>query len=262
VHFICVGTPQQAGCYRADLSALDACIGTLAPLLDRTCLVVGKSTVPVGTAVRLAGQLTQPAPAGRTAELAWNPEFLREGPAVHDTLRPDRIVIGVCSARAEQMLREVYAEPLAAGVPLVVTDLATSELVKVAANAFLATKISFINAMTELCEAAQADVVHLAEALGHNPRTGHRGLRPGLGFGGGCLPRTSARSWPGPGSSGPRMPCASWRTWTRSTRGAAPGWCRWPATCSAGQWPGGPWACSAPHSSRIPTTSGIPRCWR
>ena len=151
--------------------------------------MVGKSTVPVGTAARLAGQLSGLAPAGRAAELAWNPEFLREGSAVHDTLRPDRIVIGVRSARAEEMLREVYAGPLAAGVPLVVTDLATAELVKVAANAFLATKISFINAMAELCEAAQADVVHLAEALGHDPRIGHRGLRPGLGFGGGCLPK-------------------------------------------------------------------------
>jgi len=189
VHFICVGTPQQAGSYHADLSALDECIGALAPLLDRPCLVVGKSTVPVGTAARLAGRLSRLAPAGRSAELAWNPEFLREGSAVRDTLRPDRIVIGVSSARAEERLREVYAGPLAAGVPLAVTDLATAELVKVAANAFLATKISFINAMAELCEAAQADVVHLAEALGHDPRIGHRGLRPGLGFGGGCLPK-------------------------------------------------------------------------
>jgi len=189
VHFICVGTPQRAGSYHADLSALDACVGTLGPLLDRPCLVVGKSTVPVGTAARLAGWLAELAPAGRSAELAWNPEFLREGSAVHDTLRPDRIVIGVGSARAEQRLREVYAGPLAAGVPLVVTDPATAELVKVAANAFLATKISFINAMAELCEAAQADVVQLAEALGHDPRIGHRGLRPGLGFGGGCLPK-------------------------------------------------------------------------
>jgi UDPglucose 6-dehydrogenase len=189
VHFICVGTPQQPGTGQADLTALDRCIAALAPRLDRPCLVVGKSTVPVGTAARLAGQLSRLAPAGRRAELAWNPEFLREGSAVRDTMRPDRIVIGVRSARAERILRELYAGPLSAGTPLVVTDPATAELAKTAANAFLATKISFINAMAELCESAQADVVDLAEALGHDPRIGHRGLRPGLGFGGGCLPK-------------------------------------------------------------------------
>jgi len=189
VHFVCVGTPQQPGSHQADLSQLAACVETLAPLLARPCLVVGKSTVPVGTAAWCAERLASLSPAGRGAELAWNPEFLREGHAVADTLRPDRIVAGVASSHAEALLRQVYAEPLAAGTPFLITDLATAELVKVAANAFLATKISFINAMAEVCEAAQADVLDLAAALGHDRRIGPEGLRPGLGFGGGCLPK-------------------------------------------------------------------------
>jgi nucleotide sugar dehydrogenase len=194
VHFVCVGTPQHAGSYAADLSQLDACIDALGPLLDRPSLVIGKSTVPVGTAAALADRLAKLSPAGDACELAWNPEFLREGHAVDDTMRPDRIVVGVRSeragsGRAEAVLREVYADPIAAGVPLLVTDLPTAELVKVAANAFLATKISFINAMAEVCEAAQADVTMLSEALGHDARIGGAGLRPGLGFGGGCLPK-------------------------------------------------------------------------
>ena len=186
VHFVCVGTPQQQGSYRADLAQLEACIGTLAPLLDRSCLIVGKCTVPVGTAQFLSEQLRLLAPG---TELAWCPEFLREGHAVQDTLTPDRVVVGVQSARAEAVLRDVHAEQIAAGTPFLVTDLATAELVKVAANAFLATKISFINAMAEVCEAAHGDVQLLAEALGHDSRIGPAGLRPGLGFGGGCLPK-------------------------------------------------------------------------
>ena len=189
VHFVCVGTPQREGAYAADLSQLTACIDALGPLLDRPCLVAGKSTVPVGTAAMLAGRLAALAPAAGTCELAWNPEFLREGHAVQDTLRPDRIVVGVQSGRGEAILREVYAGPIAAGTPFLATDLATAELVKVAANAFLATKISFINAMAEVCEAAHADVMTLSEALGHDPRIGRAALRPGLGFGGGCLPK-------------------------------------------------------------------------
>jgi UDPglucose 6-dehydrogenase len=189
VHFCCVGTPQQAGSTGADLSQLFGCIEALAPLLDRPCLVVGKSTTPVGTAARLAERLAGLAPAGSGAELAWNPEFLREGHAVADTLRPERLVAGVRSAGAEAILREVYAEPLAAGVPFVVTDFATAELVKVAANAFLATKISFINAMAEVCETAGGNVAQLAEALAYDHRIGGAGMRPGLGFGGGCLPK-------------------------------------------------------------------------
>ena len=186
VHFVCVGTPQQRDSYRADLAQLEACIGRLAPLLDRSCLIVGKCTVPVGTAQFLSEQLRLLAPG---TELAWCPEFLREGHAVQDTLTPDRVVVGVQSARAEAVLRDVHAEQIAAGTPFLVTDLATAELVKVAANAFLATKISFINAMAEVCEAAHGDVQLLAEALGHDSRIGPAGLRPGLGFGGGCLPK-------------------------------------------------------------------------
>ena len=189
VHFICVGTPQLAGSGKADLSHLLACVDELAPLLRRPCLVVGKSTVPAGTAALVAERIARLAPAGREAELAWNPEFLREGFAVEDTLRPERIVAGLASEKAEATLREVYAPLLAAGVPLIVTDYPTAELVKVAANAFLATKISFINAMAEACEVASADVAKLAEALGHDHRIGHASLRPGLGFGGGCLPK-------------------------------------------------------------------------
>ncbi|MFG6192945.1 UDP-glucose dehydrogenase family protein [Nonomuraea sp. JJY05] len=187
VHFVCVGTPQKRGEYAADVTYMDNAIESLAPFLDRQCLVVGKSTVPVGTAERLADKLTRLAPAGGQAELAWNPEFLREGFAVEDTLHPDRIVLGVRTERAEKVLREVY-EPLGE-VPFVVTDFATSELVKTAANAFLATKISFINAMAEVCEAAHADVKQLSEALSYDDRIGGRFLNAGLGFGGGCLPK-------------------------------------------------------------------------
>jgi UDPglucose 6-dehydrogenase len=189
VHFVCVGTPQQADSGAADLSYVLACVDALAPGLTRPCLVVGKSTVPVGTSEMLTERLTRAAPVGAAAEVAWNPEFLREGHAVADTMRPDRIVVGVSSARAEAILREVYAEPLAAGVPFLVTGLPTAELVKVAANAFLATKVSFINAMAEVCETVGADVVPLAEALALDDRIGGRFLVPGLGFGGGCLPK-------------------------------------------------------------------------
>ena len=189
VHFVCVGTPQQPGAYAADLSYLHACVQTLAPLLTRRSLVVGKSTVPVGTAAALGRQLAELSPSYVEAELAWNPEFLREGHAVADTIRPDRIVVGVTSPWAELLLREVYAAPLAAGVPFLVTDLATAELAKTAANAFLATKLSFVNAMAEVCEVAGADVVQLAQALAHDTRIGGRFLVPGLGFGGGCLPK-------------------------------------------------------------------------
>ncbi|MGQ0464890.1 MAG: UDP-glucose dehydrogenase family protein [Sporichthyaceae bacterium] len=189
VLFTCVGTPQKRGELAADLSQVNGVIEGLAPHLRRPCLVVGKSTVPVGTAERLSAYLAEHAPAGAAAELAWNPEFLREGFAVADTLRPDRLVVGTRSEAAVEILREVYAELLAAGVPLLVTDFPTAELVKVAANAFLATKISFINAMAEVCEAAGADVTALADAIGHDPRIGRRFLNAGLGFGGGCLPK-------------------------------------------------------------------------
>jgi UDPglucose 6-dehydrogenase len=188
VHFLCVGTPEGSS-GRADLGFVHAAAGALAPHLASACLVVGKSTVPVGTARQVMSRVQAIAPAGRQVDLAWNPEFLREGFAVQDSFTPDRIVLGVTSVRAEEVLREVYATPLAAGVPLLVMDLETAELVKVAANAFLATKISFINAMAEICEQAGADVMPLAEALGYDARIGRRFLSPGLGYGGGCLPK-------------------------------------------------------------------------
>jgi UDPglucose 6-dehydrogenase len=189
VHFLCVGTPQRKGEYAADLTFVDAAVEELGHHLTRPALVVGKSTVPVGTAARLAARLAEIAPAGSAVELAWNPEFLREGFAVEDTLRPDRIVVGVASESAEKLLREIYAQAIDAGTPFLVTDYPTAELVKVAANAFLATKISFINAMSEVCEAAGADVTQLADAIGHDARIGRRFLNAGLGFGGGCLPK-------------------------------------------------------------------------
>ncbi|WP_327429226.1 UDP-glucose dehydrogenase family protein [Streptomyces sp. NBC_01236] len=189
VHFVCVNTPQKHGEYACDMSYVDAAFESLAPHLHGPALVVGKSTVPVGSAERLAARLAELAPAGEDAELAWNPEFLREGFAVNDTLQPDRIVVGVRSERAEKLLREVYTTPVAKGSPFVVTDFPTAELVKTSANSFLATKISFINAMAEVCEAAGGDVAKLAEAIGHDERIGKKFLRAGIGFGGGCLPK-------------------------------------------------------------------------
>ena len=191
LHFLGVGTPQKKGEYGADLRHVHSVVQELVPRLTRSAVIAGKSTVPVGTAAELAQQAKALAPSGVDVEIAWNPEFLREGHAVSDTLRPDRIVLGVQagSMRAEAALREMYAPMLEADVPFLVSDLQTAELVKVAANAFLATKISFINAMAEVCEAADADVTVLADALGHDERIGRRFLNAGLGFGGGCLPK-------------------------------------------------------------------------
>ncbi|MDP9445156.1 MAG: UDP-glucose/GDP-mannose dehydrogenase family protein [Actinomycetota bacterium] len=189
VHFICVGTPQRRDSMAADTGHVTAAVEGLVPHLTRSATLVGKSTVPVGTGAELAERIAAVAAPGVDVELAWNPEFLREGHAVDDTLRPDRLVFGVPTAESEKVLRQVYQPLLDDGVPLVVTDVVTAELVKVSANAFLATKISFINAIAELCEVAGADVVTLAEAIGHDPRIGHRALGAGLGFGGGCLPK-------------------------------------------------------------------------
>ncbi|MBQ0829564.1 UDP-glucose dehydrogenase family protein [Streptomyces tagetis] len=189
VHFLCVNTPQKHLEYACDMSHVESALASLAPHLHGPALVVGKSTVPVGSAERLAAYLAEHAPAGDDAELAWNPEFLREGFAVDDTLHPDRIVVGVRGERAEKLLREVYATPVAEGSPFIVTDFPTAELVKTSANSFLATKISFINAMAEVCEAAGGDVAKLAEAIGHDDRIGKKFLRAGIGFGGGCLPK-------------------------------------------------------------------------
>ena len=190
VHFLCVGTPQAQDRNAADLQYVDAAVRALIPHLTRRALVVGKSTVPSGTADRLDAWIRSEAPAGEAIELAWNPEFLREGFAVEDTLHPDRLVVGLRpGAHAERQLREVYARLLDDGVPLLVLDFATAELVKVAANAFLATKISFINAMAEVCEAVGGDVTQLSKALSYDARIGGRFLHAGLGFGGGCLPK-------------------------------------------------------------------------
>ncbi len=189
VHFLCVGTPQRKNGLGADVSYVDAAVNALVPHLTRPALVVGKATVPVGTAERLAELVRAQAPAAEQVELAWNPEFLREGFGVQDTLQPDRLVFGVRSESAERTLRHVYEQAVRAGTPVVVTDYATAELVKVSANAFLATKISFINAIAEICEVAGADVNQLADALGHDSRIGRKFLNAGVGFGGGCLPK-------------------------------------------------------------------------
>jgi len=193
VHFLCVGTPQKPGETAADLSYVYGATDALAPYLTRESLIVGKSTVPVGTARDLLNRVQASAPAGDQVSLLWNPEFLREGYAVQDTLTPDRFVFGVTSdeagRQADATIREVYATPLGSGIPGITMDLETAELVKVSANSFLATKISFINAMAEMCEAAGADVIALANAIGIDERIGRRFLSPGLGFGGGCLPK-------------------------------------------------------------------------
>jgi UDPglucose 6-dehydrogenase len=190
VHFIAVGTPQARHSGSADLTFVDAAIDGLLPYLSDGDLVVGKSTVPVGTAARLAAKVEA---SGSGAQLAWNPEFLREGFAVKDTISPDRLVYGLPSGagrdQAKALLDEVYATALSKGTPLVETDYATAELVKVSANAFLATKISFINAMAEIAEVVDADVTALADAIGYDARIGRRFLNAGIGFGGGCLPK-------------------------------------------------------------------------
>ncbi|MDY7543835.1 MULTISPECIES: UDP-glucose/GDP-mannose dehydrogenase family protein [unclassified Cryobacterium] len=189
VHFVCVGTPQKSTSFAANLSYVEDATRQVAANLVRDGLIVGKSTVPVGTAARLREIVAESMPDFVTAELVWNPEFLREGKAVEDTLAPDRLVLGGASAAAEALLREVYAYPIGNGTPVIVVDLPTAELVKVSANAFLATKISFINAISEVCEAAGADVSQLADALGYDKRIGRQFLNAGLGFGGGCLPK-------------------------------------------------------------------------
>jgi UDPglucose 6-dehydrogenase len=186
IHFICVGTPQVKDGLAADMTYVNSALEAIAPFIKAGSLVVGKSTVPVGTAARLRERLLEINPE---TDLAWNPEFLREGFAVDDTLHPNRLVVGVTNDRAEELLKEVYAKNLAEGTPWVRADLPTAELVKVAANSFLATKISFINAMAEICEAAGGDVTVLAKAVGYDPRIGSRFLQAGIGFGGGCLPK-------------------------------------------------------------------------
>jgi UDPglucose 6-dehydrogenase len=189
VHFICVGTPQLEGSEAADLSQVHSVVSMLAPLLTRPVLVVGRSTVPVGTSKIVETRFHTEAPAGTGVEIAWQPEFLREAHGVEDTLHPDRLVFGVQSDQAERRLREVFATPIAEGSPVVVCNLPTAELVKAGANAFLATKISFINALAEMADATGADVTQLADALGHDKRIGRGALNAGPGYGGGCLPK-------------------------------------------------------------------------
>jgi UDPglucose 6-dehydrogenase len=189
IHFLCLGTPQRRDGLGADVSQVEQAVASLAPLLSGSPVLVGKSTVPVGTAARMADLLDELVPEGVEADLAWNPEFLREGFAVADTLRPDRIVLGVRSEATEKRLREFLAPVIDHGMPVVVTDYPTAELVKVTANSFLATKISFINAVAEICEVAGADVVTLADAIGYDDRIGRKFLGAGIGFGGGCLPK-------------------------------------------------------------------------
>jgi UDPglucose 6-dehydrogenase len=188
LHFLCVGTPQAAG-GSADLSQVHAAADALAPHLAGPCVIAGKSTVPVGTGRALAARIAQRAPAGTGAEVAWNPEFLREGSAVQDSLLPDRIVLGVTSQRSADVLRRVYSRPAAEGVPVLLMDIETAELAKLSANAVLAVRLSLINGLAEVCEATGADVVELARALAHDGRIGGRFLAPGLGYGGGCLPK-------------------------------------------------------------------------
>ena len=190
VHFIAVGTPQRKGEFAADMTYVNSVVDSLVPHLQRDAVILGKSTVPVGTTDLLRARAAELVPAGVSVEFAWNPEFLREGHAVKATLEPDRLVLGVePGGRAEEAAREVYAEMLARDTPFFVTDTATAELVKISANAFLATKISFINAVAEVCEAAGADVVALADAIGVDSRIGRKFLGAGIGFGGGCLPK-------------------------------------------------------------------------
>jgi UDPglucose 6-dehydrogenase len=188
IHFLCVGTPQAPD-GSADLSQVYAAADALAPHLTSPCLIAGKSTVPVGTARALAARIAALAPAGTGAQVIWNPEFLREGTAVGDSLMPDRIVLGASSQQAADRLKQIYARPIAGGVPVLVMDLETAELVKMSANAFLATRLSFINALAEVCETTGADVTALAAALAHDERIGGRFFTPGLGYGGGCLPK-------------------------------------------------------------------------
>ena len=255
-HFVAVGTPQKRGEFAADMKHVDAVIENLAPLLTEPTVIFGKSTVPVGTAKRLGARARELAPAGDGVDVAWNPEFLREGFAVHDTLHPDRLVLGVDRerpGRAEQMARNIYAKLIAEDIPFVVTDLATAELVKVSANAFLATKISFINAMAEVCEASDADVTVLADALGYDKRIGRGFLNAGVGFGGGCLPKDIRAFMARAGELGLTKRLHSCVRSTTSTCGVVHEWSNWLARRVRRSWVH-ELLCWARRSNRTPTT--------
>ncbi|MFF2571206.1 UDP-glucose dehydrogenase family protein [Streptomyces sp. NPDC058084] len=189
VHFLAVGTPIDSDGRSYDTGQVFGAVRELAPHLTRPCTIMGKSTVTVGTTRRLTELVHRLAPAGTDVNVVWNPEFLREGHAVEDTLQPDRIVVGLTNDHAEQAVRDIYAPILADGVPMFVTTPETAELIKGAANSFLGLKISFINAVADMCTASGADVMTLVEALGIDPRIGAKGMMPGIGYGGGCLPK-------------------------------------------------------------------------
>ncbi|QKZ20331.1 UDP-glucose dehydrogenase family protein [Streptomyces chartreusis] len=189
VHFIGVGTPIDADGRSYDTAQIFGAIRQLAPHLKQACTIVGKSTVTVGTTKQVTALAQRLSPAGESVEVVWNPEFLREGHAVEDTLRPDRLIAGVTTAEGEKAIRAVYAKITEAGVPIFVTDPQTAELAKGAANTFLGLKISYINAVADMCEAAGGDVSQIVDILGIDPRIGSGGMRPGIGYGGGCLPK-------------------------------------------------------------------------
>jgi UDPglucose 6-dehydrogenase len=189
VHFLCVGTPQSAGADAADLTALREVVDALAPQLNRPTILAGRSTVPVGTAASLLTRARSAAPANDAVRVAWNPEFLREAHAVADSLRPDRLVLGVTDDPTYETLLDVYAPLVSTGTPVVRTDLETAELAKVSANVMLAARVSLVNLLAEVCERAGADIGDLIAVLGSDPRIGDRFLDPGIGYGGGCLPK-------------------------------------------------------------------------
>ncbi|WP_031074225.1 UDP-glucose dehydrogenase family protein [Streptomyces sp. NRRL WC-3742] len=192
VHFLAVGTPLRADGQGYDVSQVLGAAEQLVPLLTRPATIIGKSTVTVGTVARLQQIITERAGV-EGIELVWNPEFLREGHAVADSLFPDRILVGLSSPTALATVEQVYAPIMARGdIEMVVTDPATAEVAKSAANAFLATKISYINAMAQVCDLTGANIDDVAHVMGIDKRIGHGGMRAGLGYGGGCLPKDVA----------------------------------------------------------------------
>lgn len=195
VHFICVSTPQSSKGPAADLSYVEASVAELSKSLTRDALIVGKSTVPVGTAEWVESLVKRHADPDLKVAVGWSPEFLQEGFAVNDVLRPNRIVMSAHTEWGRSLLMAAHkgvfdlAKTEDRDVPVIDTDFATAELAKHAANTFLANKISFMNAMAEVCEASGGDVVDLARALGYDDRIGRRFLQAGVGFGGACLPK-------------------------------------------------------------------------